>query len=108
MLAAQPVFVNNAPILPHPTSAAKEKFVLLATCRNPLLDCAQPSLSPLLSISPRHLCAAQDWAVVKSWPDVSKKGVLSVAWSPLAGSLLVGGGDHNLRVFAPAGEAMQE
>jgi hypothetical protein len=50
----------------------------------------------------------QDWAVVKSWPDVSKKGVLSVAWSPLANSLLVGGGDHNLRVFAPADDTMQE
>lgn len=49
----------------------------------------------------------QDWAVVKSWPDVSKKGVLSVAWAPLANSLLVGGGDHNLRVFA-AEDAMQE
>jgi len=46
--------------------------------------------------------------VVKSWPDVSKKGVLSVAWSPLAGSLLVGGGDHNLRVFTQAEEPMQE
>lgn len=50
----------------------------------------------------------QDWSVVKSWPDVSKKGVLSVAWAPLASSLLVGCGDHNLRVFGPAGEAMQE
>lgn len=50
----------------------------------------------------------QDWSVVKSWPDVSKKGVLSVAWSPLANSLLVGGGDHNLRVFAPADDTMQE
>jgi hypothetical protein len=54
------------------------------------------------------VCVLQDWAVVKAWPDLPKKGVLSVAWSPLAGSLLVGGGDHNLRVFAPAAEAMQE
>jgi hypothetical protein len=46
--------------------------------------------------------------MVKAWPDVSTRGVLSVAWAPLAGSLLVGCGDHNLRVFGPAGEAMQE
>lgn len=52
----------------------------------------------------------QDWALVKAFPDLPKKGVLSVVWGPQAGSILVGGGDHNLRVFAPASgdAAMQE
>eukprot|EP00882_Tetradesmus_deserticola_P005719 GHRQ01006021.1.p1 GENE.GHRQ01006021.1~~GHRQ01006021.1.p1 ORF type:complete len:526 (+),score=265.32 GHRQ01006021.1:450-2027(+) len=52
----------------------------------------------------------QDWALVKAFPDVPKKGVLSLAWGPQAGSILVGGGDHNLRVFGLAGSGaeMQE
>ena len=41
-----------------------------------------------------------DWNVIKTFPDVPKKGVLSLRWSSLAGSLLVGSADHNLRVFA--------
>jgi len=46
---------------------------------------------------------------VKAFPDLPKKGVLSVAWGPLAEEYLVGGGDHNLRVFGPAAaESMQE
>ncbi|WIA40690.1 hypothetical protein OEZ86_004386 [Tetradesmus obliquus] len=39
----------------------------------------------------------QDWALVKAFPDLPKKGLLSLAWGPKAGSILVGGGDHNLR-----------
>lgn len=50
----------------------------------------------------------QDWALVKAFPDAPKKGVLSVAWAPLAGALLAGGGDHNLRVFGAESAAMQE
>jgi hypothetical protein len=57
----------------------------------------------------RVYAAKQDWALVKAFPDLPKKGVLSVAWGPAAGSILVGGGDHNLRVFGPAAaDAMQE
>jgi len=41
-----------------------------------------------------------DWNVIKTFPDVPKKGVLSLRWSSLASSLLVGSADHNLRVFA--------
>lgn len=44
----------------------------------------------------------QDWSVIKAFPDLPKKGVLSLAWSPLARSIVVGGGDHNLRVFTEA------
>jgi hypothetical protein len=46
---------------------------------------------------------SQDWALVKAFPDLPKKGVLSLAWGPKAGSILVGGGDHNLRVFGLTG-----
>jgi hypothetical protein len=45
----------------------------------------------------------QDWALIKAFPDLPKKGVMSIAWGPKAGSILVGGGDHNLRVFGLAG-----
>eukprot|EP00887_Chlorella_sp_A99_P008229 scaffold12.g8229.t1 len=44
----------------------------------------------------------QDWAVVKEFTDVPKKGVQALAWGPDARSLLVGAADHNLRVFAAA------
>jgi hypothetical protein len=40
---------------------------------------------------------------VKAFPDLPKKGVMSIAWGPKAGQILVGGGDHNLRVFGLAG-----
>lgn len=43
--------------------------------------------------------AKQEWAVVKTFAEVPKKGVTALRWGPDARSLLVGGGDHNLRVF---------
>lgn len=45
----------------------------------------------------------QDWAGVGAWADLpKKKGVLSVAWGHLGRSLLVGSGDHNLRLYGAA------
>ncbi|KIY92929.1 hypothetical protein MNEG_15035 [Monoraphidium neglectum] len=44
----------------------------------------------------------QDWAVVKEWADVGKKGVTALKAGPDMRSLLVGGHDHNLRVFGAA------
>jgi WD40 repeat protein len=44
-----------------------------------------------------------DWAVVKEFPDVGRKGVTALRWGPDAKSLLVGSaGDHNLRAFGLA------
>lgn len=42
----------------------------------------------------------QDWAVVKEFTDVPKKGVHALRFGADARSLLVGGADHNLRVFS--------
>jgi hypothetical protein len=36
---------------------------------------------------------------VHALTDVSKKGVMSLKFGPDAKSLLVGAGDHNLRIF---------
>ena len=47
------------------------------------------------------LCA-QDWSVVRSFPDMPKKGVLSLKFGPDARSVFVGGSDHNLRIFGTA------
>lgn len=47
----------------------------------------------------RLFAALQEWDVIKRFPEVPKKGVLSLRFAPDAKSLLVGGGDHNLRVF---------
>lgn len=45
----------------------------------------------------------QDWALVKQWGDVpAKKGVSALKCGPDMRSLLVGAGDHNLRVFGAA------
>lgn len=41
----------------------------------------------------------QEWSVLKEWSDVAKKGVKSLLWGADAKSLLVGGADHNLRIF---------
>jgi len=43
----------------------------------------------------------QDWAVVKEFTDVPKKGVHALRFGADAKSLLVGAADHNLRVFGP-------
>lgn len=51
-------------------------------------------------ISCSHLLLfVQDWSVVRNFPDMPKKGVLSVKLGPDAKTLLVGAADHNLRVF---------
>lgn len=51
----------------------------------------------------------QDWSVVKSFPDLPKKGVLSMKWGPDARTLFVGAADHNLRIFGvPGAASMQE
>jgi pre-mRNA-processing factor 19 len=47
----------------------------------------------------RVYAAKQDWDLVALWADVPKKGVAVVKPGPDMKSLLVGGGDHNLRVF---------
>lgn len=47
----------------------------------------------------RVYASKQDWSVVKTFPDMPKKGVMSVRWGAHARSLLVGASDHNLRVF---------
>ncbi|KAL4431421.1 hypothetical protein ABPG75_006677 [Micractinium tetrahymenae] len=44
----------------------------------------------------------QDWAVVKEFQEVPKKGVHSLRFGADARSLLVGAADHNLRVFGAA------
>jgi pre-mRNA-processing factor 19 len=44
----------------------------------------------------------QDWALLKEWGDVPKKGVTALKAGPDMRTLLVGGGDHNLRVFGAA------
>lgn len=41
----------------------------------------------------------QDWSVVRSFPDMPKKGVLSLRFGGDAKTLFVGAADHNLRVF---------
>lgn len=41
----------------------------------------------------------QDWSVLRSFPDIPKKGVLSLAFGADARSLMVGASDHQLRVF---------
>lgn len=41
----------------------------------------------------------QDWAVIKTWGDVPKKGVTALCPGPDMRTLLVGTADHNLRVF---------
>ncbi|GBF98278.1 spliceosome nuclear pre-mRNA splicing factor [Raphidocelis subcapitata] len=46
--------------------------------------------------------AKQDWALVKAWGDVPKKGVTALKAGPDMRTLLVGGGDHTLRVFGEA------
>lgn len=42
----------------------------------------------------------QNWDIVKEFTDVPKKGVYSMAWANDAKSMLVGGSDHNLRLFS--------
>lgn len=44
----------------------------------------------------------QDWALVKAFDDAPKKGVHALKCGKDMRSLLVGGGDHNLRVFGAA------
>ncbi|GMH44311.1 hypothetical protein BSKO_12245 [Bryopsis sp. KO-2023] len=44
----------------------------------------------------------QDWSAVRSFPEVPKKGVYSLAFGPDAKSLFVGTSDHQLRVFGGA------
>lgn len=44
----------------------------------------------------------QDWAAVKEFSEVPKKGVSALKAGPDMRTLLVGGGDHNLRVFGAA------
>ena len=50
--------------------------------------------------SARVYATKQDFSLVKEWGDVPKKGATAVAFGADARSLLVGGADHNLRVFA--------
>ncbi len=38
--------------------------------------------------------------MVRNFPDMPKKGVMSLKFGPDAKSLLVGASDHNLRVFS--------
>jgi hypothetical protein len=45
------------------------------------------------------LCTLQDLAVVRTFSDLPKKGVLSLAFGTDARSLYVGAADHNLRIF---------
>ncbi len=47
-------------------------------------------------------CAAQDWSVVRTFPDMPKKGVYALRFGPDARSLFVGTADHNLRIFGQA------
>ncbi|KAI8476157.1 MAG: spliceosome component, nuclear pre-mRNA splicing factor [Monoraphidium minutum] len=44
----------------------------------------------------------QEWAPIKEWSEVAKKGVTALKAGPDMRSLLVGGADHNLRVFGAA------
>jgi pre-mRNA-processing factor 19 len=49
--------------------------------------------------------AKQDWELLKAWSDVpttAKKAVSAVKAGPDMRSVLVGSGDHNLRVFGAA------
>lgn len=41
----------------------------------------------------------QDWSVVRSFSDIPKKGVYSLAFGPDARTLMVGSSDHQLRIF---------
>ncbi|KAF8055477.1 PRP19 [Scenedesmus sp. PABB004] len=53
--------------------------------------------------------AKGDWPALATLPGLPKKGALSLAWGPGARSLLVGAGDHNLRLYAPpGGDGMQD
>lgn len=44
----------------------------------------------------------QDWSVVHTFPEMPKKGVLSLKFGPDAKTLFVGSADHNLRIFGTA------
>mmetsp|Transcript_13631 Transcript_13631/g.29224 ORF Transcript_13631/g.29224 Transcript_13631/m.29224 type:complete len:512 (-) Transcript_13631:704-2239(-) len=50
----------------------------------------------------------QDWSVVKTFPDMPKKGVTALRFGTDARTLFVGSADHNLRVIGVQGAAMQE
>ncbi|KAK9866225.1 hypothetical protein WJX84_007807 [Apatococcus fuscideae] len=41
----------------------------------------------------------QDWAALATFPDLPKKGVLSLKWGDRANRLYVGATDHNLRIY---------
>lgn len=41
----------------------------------------------------------QDWAALATFPDLPKKGVLSLKWGDRAQRLYVGAADHNLRIY---------
>ncbi len=48
----------------------------------------------------RVYTAKGDWGLVKTFADLPRKGVCSLAWGTGSRGLLAGGGDHNLRVFS--------
>ena len=50
----------------------------------------------------------QDWSVVKTFPDMPKKGVTALLFGAEAKTLFVGAADHNLRVIGLSDNAMQE
>lgn len=51
-------------------------------------------------VDARVYAVKQDWSVIAQWSDVpAKKGVNVMAWGTDARCLMVGTGDHNLRVF---------
>lgn len=50
--------------------------------------------------SARVYAVKKDWDLVHEFNDVARRGVLSLAWEKDAKALLVGGADHNLRLFA--------
>ena len=50
----------------------------------------------------------QDWSIVKTFPDMPKKGVTALLFGAEAKTLFVGAADHNLRVIGLSDNAMQE
>lgn len=44
----------------------------------------------------------QDWSILKTFPDMPKKGVYSIKFGTDAKTMFVGAADHNLRVFGIA------
>ena len=57
-----------------------------------------PSLPP--PSPPQVRSQKSEWALVKSFPDMPKRGVLSLKFGTDARTLFVGSADHNLRVFS--------